>query len=203
MSLKEHIKKHQAEFDNEKMSSASDAIFEQKLQKSLHSKRIVIPQRWRYLAAASILVISALILWNQYKNLEDQTFKQEFLSNLQEESTGKRLEAVYSFNDSFQIEDNDMIKVLVKTLLNDKNSNVKIATIDALLQFPKNEYIRKNLIKAIEKEKEPLVQIKLIKSLKTLRESRAQKPLENIINNDETYPIVKNNATLAIAELKK
>ena len=96
-----------------------------------------------------------------------------------------------------------MIEVLVKTLLNDENLNVKIATIDALLQFPNNEYIRKNLINAIEKETEPLVQIKLINSLKTLRETRAQKPLEKIINDNKTYPIVKNNATLAIATLNK
>jgi len=88
-------------------------------------------------------------------------------------------------------------------LHDDANANVKIATIDALLKYPTNENIRISLIKALEKEKTPLVQIKIIKSLSFLKENRAQKPLENIINNKQTYPIVKNNATLAIHQLKQ
>ena len=85
----------------------------------------------------------------------------------------------------------------------DTNANVKIATIEALLKFPKNEQIRTNLVSALKKEETPLVQIRLIKAIIFLRENRAQKPLEEIINNKETYPIVKNNATLAIVEIKQ
>ena len=88
-------------------------------------------------------------------------------------------------------------------MLEDKNANVKIAIIDALLQFPQNDKIRQSLILAVEQEKEPLVQIKLINSLSVLREHRAQKPLEKIINNKETFQIVKNNATLAMIKLKQ
>ena len=92
---------------------------------------------------------------------------------------------------------------LLKILEKDDNANVKIATIDALLKFPKNEQIRQSFIKALEKEDVPLVQIKLIKAVSFLRENRAQKPLEKIINNEQTFPIVKNNATLAMVEIKK
>ena len=147
MNLKEHIKKHQSEFDDQQMSSFGDSVFEKRLQQSLHQKRYTILPKWRFLVAASILLVSALILWNQHQNFQDDTFKQEILANLQDESTGKRLEAVYAFNDEYKREDQEMIKVLVKSLLNDENSNVRIATIDALLQFPKNEYIRKTPMK--------------------------------------------------------
>jgi hypothetical protein len=110
---------------------------------------------------------------------------------------------VYAFNDEYVKEDNKIIQTLIGILHKDENGNVKIATIDALLKFPKNEKIRTNLIVALKNEEAPLVQIKLIKALSFLRENRAQKPLEEIINNEETYPIVKNNATLAMVEIKK
>lgn len=203
MSLEKHIRKYKNEFDTETMSKTSDKLFERRLQKSLHKKPKFTSQPWRFAAAAAILVVSAIILWNQHQNFQEEIFKQEILAQLQNESSGKRLEALYNLNDNFKKEDDQMINALVKTLLNDNNLNVKIAAIDALLQFPKNEFIRKNLIKAIEKEKEPMVQIKLIKSLKILREKRAKEPLENIINNEETYPIVKNNAALAMSEINQ
>ena len=118
-------------------------------------------------------------------------------------STGTRLEAVYEFDEDYKNEDEEIIKVLIKNLLTDSSQNVKIATIDALLKFPQNEEIRKSVIKALAIEKDPLVQIKLIKSVDVLRDKRAQKPLEKIINNQKTFPIVKNNATLAMANLKQ
>ena len=123
-----------------------------------------------------------------------------FLNN---ESAGKRLEGVYKFDDEFKKEDSKIINTLIKILHNDANANVKIATIDALLKFPSNDNVRTNLIIALEKEKTPLVQIKIIKSLSFLREHRAQKTLEEIINNNETFPIVKSNAALAINQLKQ
>ena len=98
-------------------------------------------------------------------------------------------------------EDRQIIEILIKILHKDQNTNVKIATIDVLLRFPQNKLIRENLLIALDKEKTPLVQIKLIKSLSFLREKRAQKSLKKIINNQQTFPIVKNNATLAINHL--
>lgn len=129
--------------------------------------------------------------------------KQELLANLEAESVGKRLEGVYTFNDEFEKEDEKIIETLLEILHKDENANVKIATIDALLKFPKNETIRKNLIKALENENIPLVQIKLIKAVSKLRENRAQKSLKELINNEQTFPVVKSNATLAMAEFKK
>jgi HEAT repeat protein len=152
--------------------------------------------------AASILLLFSIGFWFANKEtISDE--EQELLANLDADSAGKRLEGVYAFNDEYQKEDTRIINRLIEILHKDENANVKIATIDGLLQFPKNEKIRKNLITALENEDKPLVQIKLIKALSILRENRAQKPLEKIINSKQTYPIVKNNATLAMVNLKK
>jgi len=205
MNLKEYIQDHKAEFDNEKMSSSADQAFEKALKARLHntSSKIGKLVYLRYMSiAASFVILFSTALWFY---LENQQLKKKelLLANLMDNSTGTRLEAVYEFNDAFKKEDNQIIRLLIKTLLEDENGNVKIATIDALMKFPQNEEIRKALIKALGQEKLPLVQIKLINSLSTLREQRAQKPLEDIINNEETFPIVKNNATLAMSNLKQ
>lgn len=203
MQLKDFIKVNKSSFEEEKMSAKADANFEQLLKSKLHAPKKAKLKYLKYVSVAACLamIISTLFWYQGYaENRED---KQELLANLQDDSAGKRLEGIYKFNDEYEKEDTKIINILVKVLHKDTNANVKIATIDALLKFPKNEKIRINLIKALEKEDTPLVQIKLIKAVSFLRENRAQKPLEKIINSEQTFPIVKNNATLAMVEIKK
>lgn len=201
MNLKEHIQAHKNEFDDQQISSKADQSFEARLKQEFHQPK---KGKMMYLKYASLAACLAFLIATYWViNVEDNKQKEQLLANLMDDSTGTRLEAVYEFNDAYKKEDEQIIKILIKTLLEDKNANVKIAIIDALLKFPKNEEIRQSLINAIGKEKEPLVQIKLINSLSILREHRAQKPLEKIINNKETFPIVKSNATLAMTNLKQ
>ncbi len=202
MKLKEHIQAHKNEFDDQPISTKADQLFEARLKQEFHQPKKGKLVYLKYISvAASIALLITAAFW--FTNEEKQEKKEQILVNLTNESTGTRLEAVYEFNDAYKKEDDQIIKVLIKTLLEDKNANVKIAIIDALLQFPQNDKIRQSLILAVEQEKEPLVQIKLINSLSVLREHRAQKPLEKIINNKETFQIVKNNATLAMIKLKQ
>ena len=202
MNLKEHIQHHKNEFDSEKMSIKSANLFKEKLQQELHQPKKQKVVYLRFVAvAASIALLFTVFIWNQ--NQEESAKTTEVLSYLEDESAGKRLEGVYKFDEEFVKEDAKIIKTLLKILHTDSNANVKIATIDALLKFPSNEKVRTNLISALEKEKTPLVQIKIIKSLSTLRENRAQETLEEIIKNKETFPIVKSNATLAMNQLKQ
>lgn len=202
MNLKEYFKQHREAFDDEQMSSKADATFEARLKETLHQPKRSKVVYLRYLSvAASIALLVSLGFWWQNQSFEKE--KQQLLASLSNNSAGERLEGVYKFNDEFSKEDQKIIDTLIKILHEDSNANVKIATIDALLKFPSNEKIRKSLIIAVEKEKTPLVQIKLIKSLSYLREHRAQKPLEDIINDEETFPIVKSNAALAMATLKQ
>lgn len=203
MKLEEFIKKNKAGFQTEKMSKVADVNFEDLLKSELHQTKTMKTLYVKYLSIAACFVLILFAgYWFQYQNnISEET--SQLLANLDANSVGKRLEGVYKFSDEYDKEDNKIVNRLTEIVLNDDNANVKIASIDALLKFPKNEKIRKSLIKALEKETEPLVQIKLIKAISFLRENRAQKSLEKIINNKETFPIVKNNATLAINNLKQ
>jgi hypothetical protein len=202
MNLKEHIQGNKESFDDLKVSASSDAIFKDRLQNELHQpkKGKVVYMRFVSVAASIVLVLS-VIFWMQQTKVSPET--KELLASLTADSAGERLKGVYKFDDEFEEEDAKIIQTLLKILHEDKNANVKIATIDALLKFPTNEKVRTNLIAALEKETTPLVQIKIIKSLSLLRENRAQKPLENLINSEQTIPIVKNNASLAMNQLKQ
>ena len=203
MKLKDFIQEHKEEFNQEKISEKINVSFDKLLKDKLHQpkKQQVVYLRYISVAAGLALLLSVGYL---LQNRNSTSFEQiELLANLDDDSAGKRLEGVYKFNDEYVKEDTRIINRLIEIIHKDENANVKIATIDALLNFPSNEKIRKNLIKALENESKPLVQIKLIKALSILRENRAQKPLEKIINNEQTYPIVKNNATLAMVEIKK
>jgi len=203
MKLEDFIKDNKSSFSNEQMSKKADANFEKMLKQKLHQPKKSKVVYLRYMAVAACLaIIFSFAFWFTNKDSISKE-EQELLANLDADSAGKRLEGVYAFNDEYQKEDTRIINRLIQILHQDENANVKIATIDGLLQFPKNEKIRKNLITALENEDKPLVQIKLIKALSILRENRAQKPLEKIINSKQTYPIVKNNATLAMANINK
>jgi hypothetical protein len=202
MNLKEHIQQHKNEFDSELISATSEVAFKEMLQKELHRTKKPKVVYLRFVSvAASIVFVFSVIFWNQNSEVSVKTA--EVLNYLEDASAGKRLEGVYKFDEEFIKEDSKIIKTLLKILHTDENANVKIATVDALLKFPSNDNVRTNLITALENEKKPLVQIKIIKSLSFLRENRARKTLEEIINNDETFPIVKSNATLAMNQLKQ
>lgn len=203
MKLEDFIKDNKSAILNEQMSKKADANFEKMLKQKLHQPKKSKVLYLRYMSvAACFAIIFSFAFWYTNKDSISKE-EQELLANLDADSAGKRLEGVYAFNDEYRKEDTRIINRLIQILHQDENANVKIATIDGLLQFPKNEKIRKNLITALENEDKPLVQIKLIKALSILRENRAQKPLEKIINSKQTYPIVKNNATLAMANINK
>ena len=202
MNLKEHLQHHREELDTQEMSFNSEAIFKDKLNAEMHQPKKGKVRYLRFISvAASVTLVLSVFFWMQNTEVSAET--KEVLACLTDESAGTRLSGVYKFDDEFIEEDSRIINTLVKILHDDANANVKIATIDALLKYPTNEKIRTSLITALEKEETPLVQIKIIKSLSFLKENRAQKPLEKLINNKQTFPIVKSNASLAMAQLKQ
>ena len=203
MKLKQYIQAYKNKFDDQEISLEADQSFEARLQQEMHqpkNSKVVFLRYISVAASIALLITIGFIAKNEIQSAKSQN---QVLANLEDTSAGKRLEGVYQFNDEYLKEDQKIIATLIKVLHKDNNANVKIAIIESLLNFPKNEKIRTNLVLALEKEETPLVQIKLIKALRILRENRAQRPLKEIINNEQTFPIVKNNANLAMAELKK
>ena len=58
--------------------------------------------------------------------------------------------------------DEEVIEVLVKTLNEDPNSNVRMASLDALSKFYAQPNVKKALLESMKFQKDPVVQIALI-----------------------------------------
>lgn len=207
MSLEQFIKDNKAEFNNQKMPESASLDFEARLKKELHSKdgvkRLSII---KYLSlAASIVLLISVGYWYQ-KEQERIEKRDQLVSALDESDTNSsRLEAIYDIEDEMANEEEDekILEAFFKILKEDSDANSKIAVIDALLKFPENKGVRNQLIEALGNEKEPLVQLKLIKSVAILREQRAKAPLKKIIEDEESLPAVKGNASDLLAMLNQ
>ncbi|MEM6684167.1 MAG: HEAT repeat domain-containing protein [Bacteroidota bacterium] len=207
MSLEKFIQQHQEAFDEATMPETATSDFEARLKKELHAekgvKRLVT---FKYVGiAASVLLLLSIGYF--YLNQQQKVNARDHLVlALEEEQTNsERLQTIYEIeeNEQYQKEDEKILNAFFKILKEDSDVNSKIAVIEALLKFPNNQQVRTNLIEALEIEQEPLVQLKLINSVAILREQRAKVPLQKIIDNKESLPLVKGNASELLAMLNQ
>ncbi|MCD2259128.1 hypothetical protein [Psychroserpens luteolus] len=208
MSLETFVKENQNAFDDKSMPKAASLDFESKLKKELHqdTSKVRRLQIIRYFSvAASIALLVTFGYW--YQNRQEHIEKRDNLVLALDESdtNSSRLEAIYEIEDQFanEKEDEKILNAFFKILKADSDANSKVAVIDALLKFPDNAIVRSQLIDALGNETEPLVQLKLIKSVATLREQRAKAPLKKIIEDEESLPLVKGNASALLAMLNQ
>ena len=205
MSLEKFIKEHKEAFDSEKMPEQATLDFEARLKGELHSSgRLLRLKIIRYSSIAAILILLITVGYISNSDNEQEMIKENLILSLDvDQANSKRLEAIYEIEEQYQKEDEKILNAFFKILNGTSDSNSKIAVIDALLKFPNNQLVRNNIIEALENEKEPLVQLKLIKSVAILREQRAKKPLQQIIENKESLPQVKGNASASLAMLSQ
>jgi hypothetical protein len=97
--------------------------------------------------------------------------------------------------------DKEIIDVLVKTMDNDDNSNVRLAALDALSKFYREPYVKNKLVKSLEKQKDPVVQIALIELLTTMKEASIVNELQKISNDANSIKAVKDQAYAGIQKL--
>ncbi len=208
MSLEEFVKEHRNAFDHKKMPEVANLDFEVRLKKELHqnTNNLRRLQIIRYLSvAASVALIVTFGYWYQNKQERIEIRDNLVLALEEGETNSSRLEAIYEIEDQFanEKEDQKILNAFFKILKADSDVNSKIAVIDALLKFPDNTKVRNQLIEALSNETEPLVQLKLIKSVAALREQRAKASLKKIIEDEESLPLVKGNASALLAMLNQ
>ena len=109
---------------------------------------------------------------------------------LKEESSSDRIQAVRYVED-LDKPDQNVIEVLVKTLNNDKNINVRMAAAYALSKFADQRTVCDSLVKSLSFQNDPLLQVTLINILAEKREKSAFKPIQEIIANKSTLKEVR------------
>lgn len=207
MSLEKFIRDHTEGFNDKSMPENATTDFENLLKNELHRPNKVRKiHRLKYIGVAASVVLLLTVGYLYYSHIEQLEIRDNLVIALDESDTNSsRLETIYAIEEEFQNkkEDEKILAAFFKILKEDSDANSKIAVIDALLKFPDNASVRTNLIDALGTEKEPIVQLKLIKSVAVLREQRAKVPLQKIMEDKETLPLVKGNASALLAMLNQ
>jgi len=97
--------------------------------------------------------------------------------------------------------DDEIVKVLVKTMNEDTNTNVRLAAMEALSKFGHEAKVRIALIQSLTEQKDPVVQIALIQLLVKMKEKGVVKQLEEMTKDPSTMKAVKDEAYTGILKL--
>ena len=188
--------------------------FTQNTSFELNPKKIRALWNFPLVQMAASVVILALGIWigmqiqPKQSNAEVTEFQEELqdmkqlvmLSMLEKPSASERIKAVHSVSElkepAPQITD-----ALIQTLNKDHNVNVRLAAISALSRFSTNSSIRKSVIEALPLQQDPIVQIALINLLVSWEEKDATKVLQNLLQDQRTLEVVKNQAEKGLAIL--
>jgi HEAT repeats len=117
------------------------------------------------------------------------------------ESPASRITAAYAA-EQLQNQGNDVVDALVKTLNSDPNSNVRLAALDGLARFYKENYIRRQLVASLGKQHDPVVQIAMINLLTRMRESAILVVLDRLVRDENLQKAVKDCAYSSILLLR-
>jgi len=153
--------------------------------------------------AAGIALLAGMFLLGQYRQ-QKQSYNEiaalqlqglelrqtAMLSLMENKSASKRIQGV-GYTDGFHNLDEAIIKALTDRLLNDENANVRMASAEALERFAASERVKTAFIEALKVEKDPGIQITIIQVLVRIQEKKAIVPLQQLMQQDETQPFVK------------
>ena len=122
------------------------------------------------------------------------------ISLIENESASKRLQAV-NYAEEFEKPGNDILNALINKMHYDDHTNVRLAAAEALVKFSDSEMVRKALIKAMDIEQDPGIQIELIQILVSIQEKRAVPSMEKLLQNEETPGYVKDQVKIGLPNL--
>lgn len=193
----------------EKPSTALHMNFEQLLEaeKAKASTKVIPLQEsasWKtyFRVAASILLIISAFLIGRFSVHTTSSNEQsaEILEKITSQSASQRIAAI-SLSDQADISDTQIIQALINRLLYDDKPSVRLAAVEALTKFASLEMVKEALIKALETDKDHLIQIELIHLLAKLQEKRALPPMKNLLNDEKVPEYIKKEVKINIASI--
>ena len=95
----------------------------------------------------------------------------------------ERLKAI-SISNQINNADDKIIDALLNTLNNDENVNVRLMAVEALYNYADNPKVRIGLIRSIEKQESPIVQVALADVMVMLQEKRSVSELKKLLEKN-------------------
>lgn len=191
-----------------------DQILSDEIRLSGKTKTVLFkPMFYRIAAAIAFFVIAGSVgFWiseQRRHNAELLAMKNEvektkqlmlrMLDN-QQSASQRFMGATAAFND-YEKADDEIVSALIRTMNEDENTNVRIAALEALGKFHRQPHVRKALIAALTTQKDPLVQIALIRLMVEMKELGIKNELERITTDEEILPAVKDEAHAGLLRL--
>ncbi|QCR23838.1 HEAT repeat domain-containing protein [Pontibacter sp. SGAir0037] len=226
--LPQHLKVHAVQFKHYAQQQeqvvdkylSEDWLFE-KIEAPVPQGRQIFfpkPNNSLYLRIAAGIVLLLGVFWagNYYRRLQSNSNNPEVAALREEVQEMKKVlasssSAEYSASERIQVvnqnlspadgEDAEMIQVLISTMNQDPNVNVRLAACEALYKFKGDQQVRNAFVKSLPLQTDPLMQITLIDMLVEMKEKRAVDPLQKLVQEKDLLPIVKNKAQEGIGIL--
>lgn len=190
-----------------------DQFLQQEIAANKKSKFIFFqPAFYKVAAAIALLIMAGVTAFWMYKDqqraqelaairqemIETKRMMMAMMSN--EQSASQRITGVAVAN-QLEKADDEVVMVLVKTMNEDPNTNVRMAALEALSKFHTEPNVRKALIESLVTQKDPVVQIALIQLLVTIKEKGVMKDLERMTKDKTIMKAVKDEAYSGILKL--
>jgi len=197
-----------AMLENERQASQKASKIITRLTRFFTVRRI---QFWG--AAAAIFLVGMLAgnlltpfrnYRHQMNHLSSQVSKMRevmMLNLLDASSPSDRLKAV-NISTDIKSADDQVIEALLKTLNNDPNVNVRLASIEALVRHANNPKARQGLVEAISKQTSPQIQVALADAMEALQEKKSIDDLEKLLHQKQLDSNVRDKLQHTIAALK-
>ena len=188
-----------------------DWEFKSKLEEEIDQKKDFFKQNWMRIAAAVALLIVGFAMGTVLPNsggngvrliaLQGQVGQLQqlvMMSTLQDHSASERLQVVSLIEDSDIKLNDELISTLVRTMTSDDSPNVRYAAVQALGRFIYSDNVRMEMVRSLEHQTDPLIQISMINLLVQAEERSAIAPMKKIIEKENTSEEVKRQAKIAI-----
>lgn len=177
--------------------------------------QLLTSQRFQQAGIAVGVFLIGLILGNLFTPLQDYRQQMDQLSTevlqmrevmmmslLDARSPSDRLKAVNISTDMSSADDR-VVTALLKTLNNDPNVNVRLASIEALLRHAENPRVRQGLVEAISRQQSPQIQVALADAMLALQETKSVDELRRLLQQRELDSTVRDKLQTTIAALKE
>lgn len=151
------------------------------------------------IAASILIVVSAFLIGKVSNNTDSSNNTQvnQILAQIESTSASQRIAAL-TLSEETNTLDTQIIQAFINRLLYDDKPSVRLAAVEALTKFTSMEMVKDALIKSLETDKDPAIQIELIQVLVKIQEKRALSPMKKLLNDDDVPEYVKKEVQINI-----
>jgi hypothetical protein len=137
---------------------------------------------------------------NNLNNEVSEIKQMLMLTMLENPSASERMKAV-SFTQEMNSVDNQVIEALFSTLNFDENDNVRLSTLEALVELADNPKVREGLVQSLMIQESPLVQVALADIMVKLQEKKSIHQLKKLKDKKGLNNTVKQKIEKTILQL--